>query len=299
VSLQIKDSKTCNTQVRVCDGLEGCIQPGTGWPVPDPLEYPDATHVLGSASSLCGQPLTFGCPLGQTYSVMVRGSSSIPTITTKGSNTGYPADEADVFGFREGAFYGNLFAWGTMPWTCFVDPDHPEGQFVDNDNEHLYCTDLNVTNAIPYPNAYACYTVGTERAGDSKSGAAYLNSRMCDEPDGGYKCFPHDPSRCWINGSSAGKCQWDPDRGVFHDCVAGDGTTTTYQAITTYLNGTCDLSRGGTCTPGSGGPPPIRRVDDREGADDDDGGCSVGGSSGLASLAAALVFVIRRRRQRS
>ncbi|MBI4512085.1 MAG: hypothetical protein HY698_20805 [Deltaproteobacteria bacterium] len=106
-------SSSADSVVRICEGLRGCDDASVATP-----DEPYGT-LLKQASSFCGQSkpvVTFPCPSSSFYSVMVGpevssavGFSATPAASGGGTSGKLPASEMEVFPWREGAFFGNVF----------------------------------------------------------------------------------------------------------------------------------------------------------------------------------------------
>lgn len=267
-----------------------------------------------------------------------------PTIVKdRGSGT-YPATEREVFTFREGAFYGNLFEPEALSWNCeisddkrtctHIDPTNPKDGIIetcgiraktfgdyntedlpqDSDGysaetartyEDVVCVE---TKAVPYRNVYACYSLAQQQDsqdnGDDGEGVAFLNDRICDEPDPNKRCFFHTPRRCHFlnaqkNENRGAHCDWVD--GVYQNCKSSDGKLT-YLPITTYLNDPCDLiGNDDLCSKVRRSLvlarlPATKVVPGPHGC----GGCSLGDAGGgfLPASIAALLALLRRGRMR-
>jgi MYXO-CTERM domain-containing protein len=321
--LWIQGSSACNsTQLRVCAGIHGCFPPSSGQSLPPgfPLQFPYSKHILDKTGACQSSPLEFHCPtmlpIGGYYSVMTRSSmigSAPPTVLKGNDGIPYQATEKQVFTFPEGAFYGNLFAPNGLTGTCAVSGDSPHQLSCVNISDSCpppppagYSSD---EPCLPYKNVYACYSLAQQEdlQGGNPDGVAYLNDRICNQPNGNKRCFFQKPERCHYNNPTRNQqegahCEWSPTDGVFQDCRGGGRK---YPPITTYLNDPCDLI-GDTslCTriresisaeSNSTYMNTLAAVHDPH----DDGGCSTGGGGAAqpASLAALLGLLLHRRRR--
>jgi len=219
------------THLRVCTGIQGCNGNNADNRVYAKLILPNA-------------PLTYKCPENGYYSVMTYHIVPQPKISAVDTaNKGkYPTSEQEVFSFREGAFYGNMFEPAQLKRNCEVP---------DSDKDHRYCQRTNTGPAvscrltdttcgkteIPYQHVYACYSFDPSvNGGDGvqdgvQYGVQYLNARICDLQSSGTACFPNAPTPCKAVTLS----------GVYQDCQGQGGEATGYPPITTYLNDPCDL----------------------------------------------------------
>lgn len=341
VRLAIQDALVCGTTpVRVCGGIHGCYTAASGYSLPQDaldLQNPQQASYWGmwkdqvGACAGAGPKLEFSCPTGFAgyYSVMTRpitppGDPPQPgtpaMVQVVGTGT-YPAKSADVFTFREGAFYGNLFAPGELAWSCEMTDATTRTCTPVNGNQgkpEVCSIRGQVTGvaapcehdpSLPYRNVYACYALADKSDGQGNgsddAGAAYLSDRICADPS--HTCFFHRPVRCNYADPDANQqlgahCQWNGD-GAYHRCESADRSTR-YLTITTYLNGTCDLLRDPqTCDATrkavASGPAPTPVVH-RRGCGACSGGFDGGGLVPGAVLAiAAALGRARRRVQRA
>jgi hypothetical protein len=328
IQLAIQDPSACgSSMLRVCDGIHGCLGTNSGYQVPDGFPQPPYSQWNKDKAGACtSSPLSFLCPtsvaLSGSYSVMTRSiplgkgvhdsrSPSPIVIKAIGSAT-YPATEKQIFTFREGAFYGNLFEPDELSWNCEVgagkrtcNPILPnEGAVETCDIKHIP-GDCVTAKTVPYRNVYACFSLAqqqdTQGNAPDDDGVAYLNDRICDEPDPSKPCFFHPPRRCYFqdpatNQARGAHCDWVGD-GVYQNCKSLDGKNA-YLPITTYLNDPCDLiGNHAVCSK-------LRRYLAKTGSTATVAprprGCSAGGAGGglLPASAAALVAFLRSRRTR-
>jgi MYXO-CTERM domain-containing protein len=314
VRLAVADPQLCQMPVRACTGIHGCVGAEAAWS--ESFERPAYAAVIAEKESACASaPLEFACPSEEHYSVMVRKLVPVPGSTTMRppeitdlAGGGYPATEAQVFAFREGAFFGNLFDPSGLTRDCSMAATTAGLQCLSLDGQPVPpCTDANPENCgidentLPYRRLYACFSAEQAGGANDSVSAAYFNDRICSEPDAEHPCFAQPPRRC------ATQCQWDAARGVYRDCTVTEGANqgqTTYRPITTYLELPCDLlgdpalcetvraSVGGGGGIG-GGVPPV--TPGPHGC-----GCATGGSTtgALASLGLGALVAARLRRRR-
>jgi hypothetical protein len=351
VKLAISDPARCaSTPVRVCAGIHGCYAPG-GIDKP-PLDFPSASpdqyvkFLVEKTGACAGSPIAFSCPtalpLGGFYSVMTRPAPlqgggiqpvhppSPPLQKTFGQGV-YPAPEAEVFSFREGAFYGNLFVPEELLWNCVID-----------DQGIRVCTPSSVvggapekcvarpeptagvaglppcaeSRTVPYPDVYACYSLAQQQdsqgTGSDDEGVAFMNSRICNEPNPDATCFFHKPVRCHYadpaqNANLGAHCDWLGDKGAYDKCKSLDGDPViSYHPVTTYLNDPCDLlgHHNGVCLAvlaslARGGGDRDADAPGRVGPGARGCGCDAGsGAVAPGTLAALVALAMHRRRRR-
>lgn len=230
--------------VRVCKGIHGCDHGAA------PAPYAGlVTEVPSTATRV-----EFDCPSPGTprpyyyFGIMVAADNpavlpapavdvTLPAPLPAGADYRYPATEAEVFTYREGAFYGNLFT--ASPPT----PAQPEGG--------------SPPSAL-LGNQYACYSSLWN------DGIAELTGRMCARSGGAGSCFGNYPYPCLdpaVGPPSPlpNSCGSDPGKpsGSYLDCKgfvgAGPRPTPTStaawpRALTILLNDPCDFAAAQGCS---------------------------------------------------
>lgn len=223
-----------DTVLRVCSGIRGC-DAGS----PDHID-PSEVRCDGRAEpalrfmcpqsgyfSLMSGPRTTGraglsAPAGGVAAVLQRnrrfsvashprpspppplGAVSIAEATFRAAV--YPAAEADVFGWREGAFYGNL--WGN-------EPLHPRltvgmNEVDENGEFHPAPTPPEFSGQAIYRRAFACTgEYWTDHA-------AYVADRLCAGAEGEVDCVATSVGAC-------GESHLVTDCPPLHQCSVDDG----------------------------------------------------------------------------
>ena len=271
VSLAIDSPAVCGAaQLRVCAGIHGCYGPTS--PVGYPSKVAYSMYLKEQAGACVGAALTFACPTTTergSYSVMLRRPGPLPSplrqelpVTKVAGPGSYPATEAEVFSYVEGAFYGNLFDPKDLEIGCRAEPKadpkiDPKGD--PKASASLRCERIRGAQVpgecpfanpvkcrthvlpIPYQNVHACFSLAG-RGGDADDAlaVAYLNDRLCAQNDPKKTCFVHPPKRC------DRRCTWNAASGRYDNChgEARTGAAPVFPAITTALNAPCDLIRG-------------------------------------------------------
>jgi hypothetical protein len=206
--------------MRVCSGILGC-------------EVYDPNYV-GTADNTCGTPwpsLTFTCPASGYYTVMTANRWShrkVQTLTQ--ASAGYMhASERQVFSWREGAFYGNLF--GSLAQGVNVHFDKQYGKVIGRE--------FAVKGSM-YTNMWACFS-NVWNYPD-----AYMKDRVCAGSD--YNCAATPVGACQYHATATPTYVCDVNDG---DPVVGDGDyqgckgqngTGWKNAMTTFLNDPCDVA---------------------------------------------------------
>ncbi len=226
--------------LRICKEPQGCTWAG---------RLADADH------NTCGgiaPAVTFTCPANGIYGVMsapynrsVPPGSWVRPAATTGT---YPASQPFVFGYREGAFYGNLF-----------DPDALAVEVLLDQTSNGFTRRLSNPSfkGTVYQNAHACHSR------DWVAGAMQLTHRLCANstvgPESPYGCVaqsagPCEPGsrdttrtpRCSVNDGP--KVTGDGD---FEGCKDEAGFSHP-EPITVFLRSPCDalsLAQAQVCTP--------------------------------------------------
>jgi hypothetical protein len=251
--------------VRVCRGIYGCDHkdwmPGeTGSPTQYnimgiPMGTPwysgkiNITEVDNTVTFTClgngitdpmdpVHPASASAPAPSYFGVMLIGLNPMVNARAAADNIKisggkYPLTEEEVFTYREGAFFGNVF--DDIPALSFPQPD------------------TGGKNKFLVGNQYACYSEIWN------SGEAHLTDRICALPDLELKLG----NTCLVN--SPEPCLWSPTLPTLVDCdhvcqsevckeggylgcqsssVPGSlsGIKEWTHALTVYLNNPCDLS---------------------------------------------------------
>jgi hypothetical protein len=321
--LVITDPARCAMRIRVCAGIHGCIDATSGWTPPPGFDDGRYSKWVTEKPNACvSSPVLINynnvASLGGYYSVMVLPPATrhvVPPITNLGEGA-YPADEASVFTFREGAFYGNLFEPHELKRNCEVpvtDPEVPVCIPTDNTPMPPDCEKAGGYSArcpephpsVPYRHVYACFSAPqAETSTDDRDGIQYLNARMCDVKDPDFRCFPHQPVRCFYADEDTNEhrgAHCDRVNGVYLRCEGrdDDDRDLEYRPITTYLNAACDLIDPDSDLCGKLGRNSSNgaRLVGEDAAETDSGSCSSSRSCGV--LLGVLVALLRRRRPRA
>lgn len=207
------------TTLRVCKGLHGCAPGGVG-----------ATHysdwIADSSGTAPTPSLTFECPGNGPrvagarqgyYSVLVKGADVDVTAT----NGSYPASETQVFTYREGAFFGNIFDTAALARPGAPEPCATSGRALGG-------------------HEIACFS---EIWSD---GEAHYTDRWC----AGSPCFDNTPKPCLFEPRSttvsASKACEDQSAGpqpFYRNGRGGADDPASFRwkhPITVYLNHPCD-----------------------------------------------------------
>jgi hypothetical protein len=312
------------TAIRACAGIHGCLGPGIEQ-LPDGSPIPTYSRLLAEKAGACRRsPLEFVCPTAEAtagfYSIMTRprrplkrAASPDTIVKLKGAGK-YPAAEADVFGFPEGAFFGNMFKPEMLALSCTLNDagttmecatdQHQVCRFEPNSGDPVGACSADLV-AIPYRDVHACYAYA-QVLDDDDSGVAALNERLCDAPDA-KKCFEFRPRRCHydnpgMNLQKGAGCDRKGADGAYGHCASPLDPGSAFEwVITTYLNAPCDFVHDNkVCdairapAPPTGGPGTVQPG--KRGC----GGCSLQGTGALqtAWLAALILLVYRRRMRR-
>ncbi|XXT19556.1 hypothetical protein WME94_55970 [Sorangium sp. So ce429] len=239
VTLKVKPAPTIASPVfvRVCAGIHGCNQNVYNEPnVRNKYIKPIKSDKLESA----GDTVEFTCPsngphgmvegepLEQWYgyfSIMLSEKSlqvDVESPDQEIEGLVYPSPEVDVFRYREGAFYGNIF-------------------------DSTSASDAGITSKTLFDKQYACF------GEDWKLAAANVADRLCALPldDANSNCLFNVPTSCLnINSSPVSRSACDktlPMKGFVYTACGGADPHWAYP-ITTYLNHPCDLRSAAECS---------------------------------------------------
>jgi hypothetical protein len=213
------------TRVRICQGIYGCDEGFT--PTGEYTKVIDAPG--GQFHCPANGPLIAGKRWGY-FSVMTQPPSDDATVQVTGAD--YPAPEAIVFTWPEGAFYGNIFLPNNLSSTA-------QGPDVDV-----------AKSGIPGTAAERYREPEDHLAGDQHAcfspvwsdGPAVMNDRFCAGSSA--NCFVNQPMACFRKAND--RCATNAvASGAFGNCkptVTASSETVWVRAITTYLNDPCDLA---------------------------------------------------------
>ncbi|QSQ27276.1 hypothetical protein JY651_21205 [Pyxidicoccus parkwayensis] len=217
------------TVLRVCNGVVGCDHLGARY----------ITEATGSCMGIGSAPATsFTCPGSGWFSVMtapwntVNASATATVDVSSSVGARYNLSEQEVYGMREGAFYGNVFDPAAL---------HPKANVYvsrEGDTFKVNGDDVVIQGAI-YRQMFSCYDPSWT------AGAAYSSNRVCALPSSGENCAATVAGPCWPSATSPiGRCilQDGPDvpgDGDFEMCQDTAGILWN-EPVTTYLNSACD-----------------------------------------------------------
>lgn len=245
------------TLIRVCKGIHGCDEADPGLPYTGTLD----SDPPGACGASAPEAITFVCPENGPgrdegslaarrwgyYSVMFASATSVDPATLLSiedavgtdcqspfadpdflaCNT-YPAPEADVFTYREGAYYGTAFGGVAHETGC--SPPQP---------------------GLLGAQQHACF-------GEPwTDGTAHLRDRLCEKPDDG--CLANTPLPC-ASDTSVHACDGASLDGAYRECDGSSASPAWPLPLTVYLNHPCDLTRapGPACALGESGLLPPR-----------------------------------------
>ncbi|HEY8146105.1 MAG TPA: hypothetical protein VIG06_25665, partial [Kofleriaceae bacterium] len=214
---------------RICDGIEGCESNSL------------AVRASGEVCTSTTPKLTFVCGNDGAFAAMTGPVSSGQEYTSQFASAvggSFPATERELFPYREGAFYGNLFngAARTHDITFTINA----AGVATSD----FLISGPMTSIDVFGDAFACHDP------EWTVGAAYLNDRLCAiawDTDGEQTklCVAKPLGRCLFSNAPPAKCA-NGDAGV----VIGDrdfglcrdlSDTVRPWAFTVMLHQPCDL----------------------------------------------------------
>ncbi|WP_437560869.1 hypothetical protein [Sorangium sp. So ce542] len=226
--------------VRVCQGIHGCNHEQDG---AAPKKY---MRLVDSFSVDTGGRFQFKCPLnGPSYdvqtedggfrrvqygyfSVMLSRKDLVVEVAPESAErVEYPAREADVFTYREGAFYGNIFE----------------------------STARDASDKALFGKQYACY------GEDWTEKMANIADRLCAHPQPvNGTCFVNVPESCspYPPERLPGVCERSGDAKDFVYTRCGKSSPLWELPITVYLNHPCDLRSHAACSSLEPWPLPLR-----------------------------------------
>jgi hypothetical protein len=231
--------------LRVCKGLYACDEAAT--------LAPGYAGLLARSRS---SDVSFRCPSSRAkdengepvgyYSVMVaprdpKEKLVAEDVVIRASSGEYPACEKQVFTFREGAFWGNLFdPWGFRPPAAIMEPPEHEVSLERGDG---YC---RVKSTPAWLGEFLNGAAGACFSDEWTPFKARLTDRLCAGVDIGQglaprvcvvpvlgQCFPN--AFCALDDGP--QCVGDRD---YQGCIRKDPQKQAFP-ITVFLNDPCDL----------------------------------------------------------
>jgi hypothetical protein len=186
--------------------------------------------------------VSFSCPASGFFNVMKApwssslelGAVNVGVEATAQDSAAYLLSEAQAFPFREGAFFGNLFAEKELAAEVTVTPNRTGG----GDGTRTISPSL-VTGSV-YPDMYVCHDPGWEQ------GAAYATHRVCALPGLNANCAATAVGSCERVEASCATPDADSalSGGAYDDCQDSDNNIWS-EPVTVFLNGPCDLMPAG------------------------------------------------------
>jgi hypothetical protein len=221
-----------DTMLRVCDGISAC----------------DAATAIASVGKACGSSapvIDFTCPKSGNYAVMHASEDSTVKFSrlnvveaTPSSPVAYPAPENDVFRWREGAFYGDIFGAGNLA------PGKPQITVDPSTFAVIGGTASTEWVGVAFPNMFAC------SSGNWKQHAAYVAQRVCAGPGPHTDEYTRDCAATYV-GPCQAYCKNDSQPlgdQDYYDCR--DSNDEVYrEPLTTMLAAPCDAIQGDACKP--------------------------------------------------
>jgi len=233
--------------LRVCEGIAGC----------DHFEARNLGETTGTCmGAALSSVVSFTCPEGGYFSVMTAPADSttpglVANVEARPDSTSeYGLSEQQVYGVREGAFYGNIF----LPDDLATEVDVKEVYDGKQKGVVVVGTDVVIQGSI-YRKMYSCYDPSWS------SGAAYAANRVCAIPSSGSNCAANVTGACFtsLKPPVAGKCAIQDGAltsgdGDYEQCRDHEDRLWP-QSVTTYLHAPCDTVtkelRTQTCSRGS------------------------------------------------
>jgi hypothetical protein len=218
--------------VRVCEGIASC----------------DSTspRLKAASDGSCGtsEPaVSFTCPASSYFNVMKASRDTLPlagaTVGVEPSTdagTSYPVSEQQVYRYREGAFYGNLF----KPDRLEVDVTALEDGGVTIKQADGGAWSGSLPGSV-YRDMYVCPDPAWTQE------AAYATHRVCALPSTGANCAARVLPNCQVQCETSDGTQ-QPGDGDYERCH-GPADELWTEPVTVYLHAPCDLM-----PPGAAGP---------------------------------------------
>lgn len=223
-------NSTGNTMLRICARMHFCDE--------------GSPQLVAENDGACGSSrprVEFTCPAEGFYAVMAARSSSASgpaDVEVAADPPLFPSSEAEVFTWREGAFYGTIFGAGALnPLKPQVRVNPTSGrveeQLIPGTNLWVPGKTLSSLFAgVVYQKMWAC------SSGNWSLPEAYYERRICAGA-GGINCAARYAGPC---GLVCGSDDRGPVTGDFDYGDCGDLTLRRWPiATTTFLNHPCDL----------------------------------------------------------
>ena len=221
---------TGNTMLRICQRMHFCDE---GTP-----------ELIGENDGACGSSrpaVTFSCPAEGFYGVMAANNSSSngpPTVAVAADPPLVPTSETQLFTWREGAFYGNIFGAGALnPLKPQIRVNPSTGRVEEQPipGLNLWIAGKTVSSlfvGVVYQKMWACSSA------EWSLPAAYYERRVCAAL-GGVNCAAKYAGPCSLLCGSGDRApvSGDFDYGDCADLTLQHWPTTT----TTFLDHPCDV----------------------------------------------------------
>jgi hypothetical protein len=215
-----------STQVllRACKGVAACDN-GANFQFSSELEGTAGWLIDGQEN------LSVVCPDDGNIAVMSApmDSTSPISVQVSVSDATYPADEEQVFSYREGAFFGNIF---------------DETALAPGLDIHFVAGKLTGVPKAPiagsiYQHMFSCY------APNWLNGPAYSEERLCAVPDGGANCLATSVGECLMESGAVSGCAITDGSqlvgdGDYENCYDSSGNPWNVP-VTTYLFDACSV----------------------------------------------------------
>jgi hypothetical protein len=222
-------SSTGDTMLRVCTRMHFCDAGG-----------PDVVAQNDDACGSHGPFVSFTCPPDGYYAVMVANHHATPAaagVSLAADPSGLPSSEAEVFRWREGAFFGSIFdpgALNPLKPQVRVNPQTGEVEEQPLPGSTVWVPGKTLSSAfagVVFQKMWAC------SSSNWSFPDSYYERRVCAGP--GINCAARYAGACDLRcgTSDAGPVAGDQD---FGDCA--DLTLHRWSSpITPFLDHPCDL----------------------------------------------------------
>lgn len=220
-------SSSGNTVLRVCSGIIGCDHGS-----------PTLLGQNGGACSMLKPSVRITCPASGTFSVMsgpqTSGGAGLAAPDARSpSAVAYPGNEAGVFPWQEGAFYGNLWALESVNNLI-----HPGDNMVDGGGIFHPAVVIPLASGAVFTKMFACSGIYWTKQD------AYMKDRVC--AGAATNCAAKPVGACATSVTTpcpainnCGTIHGIATAGDYDDCVGGGATW--HNPITVYLNQPSDI----------------------------------------------------------
>ena len=241
---------TDEVMIRVCSGPSAC----------------DSADALQPGFMLPNGTTFFNCDAGKSFTMMTAPKNPLAALPPAHgidlpAIVDYPASEAEVFGWEEGAFFGTIFAASSDANALQIEVDGATNSVVYHYNGITYSWPLTIVRRRIHSSfmGVSGYQGRVYERMFSCSSSNWLDpvaqslKRVCAGPDGHELCAAKPIGLCGPAGDPAARCALKDvaGDGDYDDCTDPSTAPTTWtNPLTIYLFDSCSLVPE-SCAPAS------------------------------------------------